>query len=124
MIAELSYQNEKAINPKPVILFMIIVILALGVVVGTHANKHPESATIRQCLDRNGAYMIFRSFDQERFYLICQVQPGNFGFQVVSRDGNEVTAFARLTGCWRDTLTYLSKFGTRFTGPLPWLGLR
>jgi hypothetical protein len=121
MIAELSLQHERVFNPKPILIALIIVILALGVVAGIHANKHPESATIRQCLDRNGAYMVFRSYDAQRFYLICQVQPGNFGFQVVSKDGHEVTAFARLTGCWRDTLNYLSHWGTRFTGPLPWL---
>jgi len=106
----------------PFLAFLLLLAVGVGgVTLGVHALKHPESAAIRQCLNDKGEIQIFRSFDAERFYRVCEINPGKFGFQTVDKDGNEITAFSRLTGAWKDTINYLSRFGTRYKGPVPWM---
>lgn len=39
----------------------------------------------------------------------------------VSQDGYERTSFVPKTSQWRDVVSYLRKFATRYTGPIPWL---
>ena len=101
----------------------ILTLAALGVRLGSHAvEKHGvEALTIQECLDRKGPYMVYRSFEKDRFYLICELRNRIFGFQVVDKVGEEVTAFKRFEGTWKQTVEYLSRFGDRYKGPLPWL---
>lgn len=101
----------------------ILTLAALGVRLGSHAvEKHGvEALTIQQCLDRKGPYMVYRSFDKDRYYLICELRSRIFGFQVVDKNGEEMTAFKRFEGTWKQTIDYLSRFGDKYKGALPWL---
>lgn len=95
--------------------------LALGVMEMPHAEKHIEAPAIRQCLDRNGPYMIMKHKFMPTWYLICQINPDTWGFQAVDRDGIEKTAFSPGMGSYREVMDYLARFATRFKGGLPWL---
>lgn len=84
--------------------------------IARHGN---DAWTVRTCLDNNGPVQVWRAFDKATYYLICQTGNQEYGIQPVAKDGGEKTAFIK--GAWNDTIKYLSKFGTRFNGPLPWI---
>lgn len=95
----------------------------LGVYTNSHASKHPEAQSIRDCLDNNGPYQVWRSLDKMQFFFICQFEPGRWGIQIVRGDNaDEQTAF-QPDGC--DTLgklvNWLTRQAVRYTGKIPWL---
>jgi len=96
--------------------------LALGVLPQEHAViRHDEAPIIRNCLDSNGPYMVWKHKDDPTFYLICQLGQDWWGLQAVTDDGVEKTAFSPGNGTWRALNAYLKGFATKYRGPLPWL---
>lgn len=126
-----AYATTDNNNGSPFLrmLFLLIVagvlvalaVTALGVTTTPHAEKHPEANEIRNCLDNNGPFMVMKHLADPTFFLICQLNDGRFGIQPVTEDGFEKTAFVKFEGTWNQTMNYLGKFATRFTGKLPWL---
>jgi hypothetical protein len=97
---------------------------AASVVVHSHAvSRHGADAeAIRKCLDNNGPYQTWRSFDGDTFYRLCRLEDERWGLQAITKEAgewHEKTAFIRGDGSWKSLLEYLHKLGTRFTGPLP-----
>lgn len=97
------------------------------VVYEKHAvNRHSVDAiAVRQCLQNNGgATEIWRSFDHKRFYLLCQLPDGRWGFQEIEKalDGkwHEVTAYVRDNPTITALKKYLEGWATKFNGPYPW----
>jgi hypothetical protein len=96
--------------------------LALGVMEQPHAEaRHVEAPAIRQCLDNNGPYMIWKHKFAPTWYLICQIDADTWGLQAVNREGVEKTAFSPGDGSYRALMDYLRGFATKFKGGLPWL---
>lgn len=107
--------------PWVMIFAGILVALAMGVVVQTHAEKHDEAATIRRCLDQNGPYMIMKHKYDPTYYLVCQIDKSTWGFQAVKENGIEKTAFCPGGGTFAECMSYLQRIAVRFKGTLPWL---
>lgn len=107
------------------LLFGLIVVMAMTnqmqVALNDHAvMKHGNDAlAVRNCLDNNGPVQVWRTFDKATYFLICKTGDREFGIQPVTKDGFEKTAFIK--GAWNDTMKYLGKLGTKFTGQLPWI---
>ena len=108
------------------VLFGLITIAVLATVVPQpHAeNKHGQEAIdIRQCLEKNGPYQIWRSLaDPNTFYQICQLPDGRWGLQAIIKEGEkrvEKTAFIKGDGSWKALLEYLNRIATPFKGKLP-----
>ena len=101
-----------------------VLLAAASVVAHSHAvSRHGADAeAIRKCLENNGPYQIWRSFDGDTFYHLCQLEDERWGLQAITKEAgewHEKTAFIRGDGSWKALLEYLHKLGTRFTGPLP-----
>ncbi len=127
----ISSSSRRPGNPGAV-LFLALLAAAVGLVwailVGPedHAQtRHGSDAVaIRQCIDRNGPYQVWRGKDKETWYLTCQLPDGRWGVRSVIWDKAlraffEKTAFVPEDGAEGDLLGYLAKWGTRWNGPLP-----
>ncbi len=97
------------------------------VVPDQHADdEHPvDAALIRKCLgDKKGADVIWRHANHEKFYLLCHLPDGRWGFQAIYRDAKgiwrEITAFIKGDGSRQIMEKYLSQFSAKFNGPYPW----
>lgn len=145
-----TYTREPAMPKAGLVLFMMLIVamaaslfVALShiavpttsvaavkpippIVYGEHALKHgPTAMAVRQCLnDKGGADEIWRSFDHKRFYLLCQLPNGRWGFQIIQKDlsgrWSEVTALVRENPTLNALHDYLRGFGSKFNGPYPW----
>ena len=111
----------------PVVFPFLLLLIGLAVVqVKSHAViRHGEDAiSIRACLDKNGEYQVWKSIsDPNKFFRICEIEPGKFGFQIVQcvRGGVcEKTAFTKGEGKWPELVKYLKKIAEQFDGDLPW----
>lgn len=92
-----------------------------GIIEGVHAEKHgADAAAVRRCMDSNGPEMIFKHKHDSIFYLLCHLNDGRWGLQVVAKNGHEKTSFVPGDGSLRSVLDYLGKFATKFTGKMPW----
>ncbi len=106
-------------------LVLLLIGLAVSVLVNSHAViKHGDNAiAIRSCLDTKGEYQIWKSItDPNKFFRICELEPGNFGFQIVQCLATgvcEKTAFIKGNGTWGELMKYLGKIATRFNGAIP-----
>jgi hypothetical protein len=98
------------------------------VIVQQHAvDRHgADAVAIRDCLQQNGAYQTWFDKQAGTFYFLCQLADGRWGFQAAVEDIVngvkalvEKTAFVKGSGTWMELIEYLSKFATRYTGPLP-----
>jgi len=96
-------------------------IFALGVVLTDHAEKHDEANSIRNCLDRNGPYMVMKHIYDPTWYLLCQIDQKHWGIQAVSRNGIEKTAFSPGDGSYKAMMDYLNRIAVRFKGTVPWM---
>ncbi len=89
---------------------------------GTHAA---DTASVRYCLENRGPYQVWKDkFEVNKFYLLCQVDDGRWGFASIVREGGkwiEKTSFIPKSGSWKDLIAYLEKWATRFTGEVPTL---
>lgn len=94
---------------------------ALGVVTTDHAEKHDEAQSIRNCLDRNGPYMIMRSINDPTWYLLCQIDKTHWGVQAVTKNGIEKTAFSPGDGSFKALMDYMNRIAIRFKGTVPWM---
>jgi hypothetical protein len=97
------------------------------VVPDKHAEtEHPVDAKlIRKCLnDKKGADEIWRHTSHEKFYLVCHLPDGRWGFQTIYRDAEgvwrEITAFVKGDGSRQVMERYLGQFSSKFNGPYPW----
>jgi len=99
----------------------LIMIFALGVVTTDHALKHDEAQSIRDCLERNGPYMVMKHTHDSTWYLLCQIDKTHWGVQAVSKDGFEKTAFSKGDGSYRALMEYMNRIATSFKGTLPWM---
>lgn len=68
-------------------------ITKLGVQVRAHSDKHAEAEPIRQCLDNSGAYKVYQAYNRDKYFLLCEWKLGEWGFQLVDKDGTEITAY-------------------------------
>src|SRR3990167_6338782 len=84
-------------------LLLTVAAGALGVTLHSHAvDRHGTDAeAVRHCLNKNGPYMVFKNLSEPTWYLLCQIDKAKWGFQAVSRDGNEKTAFIPGDGAYR-----------------------
>jgi hypothetical protein len=121
--AQLTYR--KPINYWVYVLLIVAGLLLATVITCPHAvHKHgSEALTIRDCLDKNGIYQVWKStqFDNQ-YFLICELSAGQYGLQIVREEGgllNEVTAFVKGDGSWGKLVNYLSRIATKFNGGLP-----
>lgn len=104
-----------------ILIAVLIVVFALGVVTSEHALKHDEASTIRNCLDKNGPYMIMKNMNEPTWYLLCQIDKNHWGLQAVSKNGVEKTAFSPGDGSHQALMNYLNKIAVRFKGTVPWM---
>ena len=106
-------------------VLILLIGLTLNVLVNSHAVlRHGDDAVaIRKCLDKNGEYQIWKSLsDPDKFFRICELKPGLFGFQIVQCIASgvcEKTAFIKGGGTWGELVKYLGKIATRFNGVIP-----
>ncbi len=103
---------------------VLLLMAATTVVVHTHAvEQHGADAeAIRKCLDDKGPYQLWRSFDGDTFYRVCQLDDDRWGLQAIVKVGevwHEKTAFIRGDGSWKAMLEYLQRTGTHYRGSLP-----
>lgn len=106
----------------------LVAVRAIPTVVPTqHADdEHPvDAALVRKCLhDKMGADEVWRHDNGEKFYLLCRLPDGRWGFQAIYRDARgiwrEITAFVKGDGSRQILEKYLSQFSTKFNGPYPW----
>jgi len=116
---------------RPVKMPSLIIMLAAfailfawgNVIYHSHAtNKHGKDAEqVRECLNKNGPYMVLKHKFDPTYYLICQIDKGTFGFQAVDESGHEKTAFIREEDTSLKALLNYLKDAVRFKGTLPWL---
>lgn len=116
--------QKRPINYWPIVLIVLTIIAFVAVETCTHAvAKHgSEALSIRDCLDKNGAFQTWKSmqFDNQ-FFRICELNNGKFGLQIVRvEDGlvNEVTAFIKGDGSWGQLVKYLGRIATKFNGAI------
>jgi len=105
------------------ILVLLMAAAGLAVIPQDHAflRHGDDAATIRRCLDDNGAYQTWAKADGT-FYQVCKLPDGRWGLQAIIRDAGrwvEKTAFVKGDGSWSALTRYLTQFATRWTGPLP-----
>jgi hypothetical protein len=93
-----------------------------------HAETGPhaaDTASVRYCLENRGPHQIWKDkFEANKFYLLCQVDDGRWGFSSIIKEGDtwiEKTSFIPRSGSWKDLIAYLEKWATRFTGEVPGL---
>ena len=124
MVATLRYNpvNRLARTLFMLALLAAVTIVLMVIVTSPHANKHPEASRIRQCLDSNGPLLTYMSPDGSTFFLLCILERGLHGMQIVTRDGYEKTSFIKGDGSLKAFFKYMQRQGAaRFTGKLPWL---
>jgi hypothetical protein len=97
----------------------------LEVVLSEHALGHKEAPLVRDCLKKNGASEVWRSFNKETYYLLCQLPDGRWGFMAIVKEAidqfwHEKTSFIKDDGSRSGLVNYLTKWGTKFKGPFPW----
>lgn len=86
------------------------------------AESHFEEAwAIRNCLKNNGPFMTYSVKADNHFHLFCHLPDGRVGMQIVTDAGDEVTAFIKGNGVWKDIKMWIDRIGTPFKGKLPWL---
>ncbi|KKK73628.1 hypothetical protein LCGC14_2891940 [marine sediment metagenome] len=108
-----------------ILIIFLMMVLAVSVLVSDHAvKKHGDDAlAIRSCLDTKGEYQIWKSkTDLNKFFRICELEPGMFGLQVVQcllSGACEKTAFIKGDGSWGALMKYLGRIATKFNGGLP-----
>lgn len=117
-LTEVGHSNH---GGKLVILLVLIAVFAMGVMVSAHALKHDEAPAIRNCLDKNGPYMIMRDMYDPTWYLLCQIDKTHWGLQAVDKNGNEKTAFSPGDGSYQALMKYLNRIAVRFKGTVPWM---
>ena len=106
------------------VVALLLMLLASSVLVNSHAViKHGDEALkIRSCLEK-GEYQVWKSLtDPNKFFRICELEPGLFGLQVVQclLSGTcEKTAFIKGDGSWGALMKYLGRMATRFNGTIP-----
>jgi hypothetical protein len=111
-------------NRFPLLILAAILLASITVIVHSHAvRRHGADAeAIRDCLDSNGPYQIWSSFDKDTFYRLCQLEDDRWGLQAITKDAgqwHEKTAFIRGDGSWKTLMEYLQRLGTRMKGALP-----
>jgi hypothetical protein len=119
----LTLQQPRRLFPFSFFIVLLLILAAVVVVVQSHAvQRHGEEAeAIRKCLDNNGPFQIWRAFDGETFYRLCQLDDERWGLQAIVKEGKtwvEKTAFVRGDGSWKALMNYLQRFATRYTGSL------
>jgi len=66
-------------------------------------------------------YQLLTLLQEDLFFLLCQLEDGRWGVQLVTESGDEVTSFVPKDGTLSRVLQYLRRQGTPFKQPLPWL---
>lgn len=94
-----------------------------GVKLASHAvARHgSEAEAIRKCLeDNNWPIHIFKNQWNE-FFLLCQLNDGRWGWQIVTEQGYEKTAYVKGNGAWKTLQDwFIRKNISPYKGPLPW----
>lgn len=104
---------------------LLLIGMSVSVMVNSHAVlRHGEDAiAIRACLDKKGTYQLWKSkTDPDKFFRICELEPGKFGFQIVQciiGGVCEKTAFIKGNGSWSELVRYLGRIATKFNGKIP-----
>jgi hypothetical protein len=81
-------------------------------------NKHPEATAIEKSCNKN-VYQVWRDKRERKYYFLCKLEGDKWGIiPVIVTSAGEVwkTAFSPGTGCWGDTVRYLSSAATRYNG--------
>jgi hypothetical protein len=83
--------------------------------------KHPEAKAIEDSCNKS-IYQVWRDKRESKYYFICKLENDKWGIipVVMTSGGTQIwkTAFSPGSGCWADTLKYVSAFGTRYGGKI------
>jgi hypothetical protein len=122
-----SCEYEHNSNPIPGLLLLVILAWvaysALPVIFGTHAvARHGDDArAIRRCNMDQGPRFVFRAGDT--YYLLCQLDDERWGLQAVKKGYknlyNELTAFVKGKGTYRELMAYMQRIGATRVEKLP-----
>ena len=86
-------------------------------------ERHPGLAQrIRQCLNDNGPEMIFKDNNTGRYFFLCQLNNGKWGFQIsekVNGAWEEITAYYKGNGSLNELLDYFARNGITKVTTLP-----
>ncbi len=126
MVATRTYSSFRV----PGILWLTLILAAVLAVTLPHVklNDHAiarhgsDAAEIRYCLQRSGPSMIWRKINSDRFFLVCKLDDGRTGVQLVQKIKGiwqEVTSFVPRSGAWEEVRAYLVQQATKWSGPLP-----
>lgn len=117
-------------SPRPLLLLLLTLLLALAAAIvagGIRNHRHAverhglaEVSQIRQRCQTPGPEQVFKKHQDDRYFLLCRLDDGRYGVQIVDADGDEITSFVPHDGSLARVLQYLRQQGTPFKGPLPW----
>lgn len=104
---------------------LIFIALLAAVIYTAHAVKAhgADAENIRDCLNERGPDVTYQSaspYQQNKFYLGCQLEDGRWGLQILVRakDGSwrEKTSFIVKDGSWNRFVEYVSARARLWTG--------
>jgi Flp pilus assembly pilin Flp len=106
---------------------LIVAVLVVGmpqVQPNLHAvlRHGDEALAIRRCLENKGPQQVWKKFGSERFILVCKLDDGRLGIQIVQKvkeKWEEITAFIPENGTPTQVRAYLMKYATKWNGALP-----
>jgi len=119
-----TLRRTPALPARWLLVLLVVTAAVPAVALGEHAvARHGDDAlAIRQCLDRQGPYQLYRD-KTGTYFQLCRLPDGRWGAQLIRKANGawrEVTAYVKGDGSFDTVLKWLWRQGaTRFTGTLP-----